>query len=349
MVNRKPVEDLYEVLEVSPNASEEVIRAARKALLVKFSPDRDRRNEGRFKEVNEAASILLDPTARARYERNFRDASGQIVGEYRILSTIAEGGFGQTYKAEHVTVGELVCIKHCHNLDTFDETILIEEAKIMWDLRHYSVPAIRGILRMPDKKLALVMSYIPGPTLAQIIEKLSESGKRLDPEHVAWIVERVLNALRYIHHQGVVHGDLKPHNIIVEPDKHLASVVDFGLAKIKPKAKSGNKGYTEFFSAPEVMNGGTIVPESDLFSLGITMIYALSGDVDALVRKEVPSDTPEPLKKFIRKIIVRSPLSRPRWPNNPNEPDLWDEFLEVRKESFGRNRTGLKPIPGFAN
>ena len=121
------------------------------------------------------------------------DLTGKVIGEYRVLSKIAEGGFGCTYKAENVTVGEPVCIKHCHNLDRFDEEILIEEAKIMWNLRHFSVPAIRGMLRTPDKKLAMVMSYIPGPTLVQVVEKLSEKGEKLDPEHVAWITERVLN------------------------------------------------------------------------------------------------------------------------------------------------------------
>ena len=317
--------------------------------MVKYHPNRNGGDDRRSKQISEVFGILSDSNARARYERNLRNIDGEVIGEYRVLSTIAEGGFGKTYKAKHTTIGELVCIKHCHNLDAFDEEILVEEARIMWDLRHYSVPAIRGLLRMPDKKLALVMSYIPGPTLAQVVEKLSEKGDRLDAEHVAWIVERVLNALRYIHYQGVVHGDLKPHNIVVEPEKHLASIVDFGLARIKPKAKSGSKGYTEFFSAPEVIDGKTTLPESDMYSLGMTMIYALSGDTDHLVNKEVPSDTPEPMQKFIRKLIVRSPLSRPKWPKDPNASDLWDEFLCVRQESFGRSRSKLKPIPGFAS
>lgn len=347
MASTKSLEDLYKILEVDPGVSREVLHAAFKALMVKYHPDRNGGDDGRAKQVGEAFKILSDSAARARYERNLRNMAGQVVGEYRILSTIAEGGFGQTLKAEHMVVGELVCIKHCHNLDSFDEEILVEEAKAMWNLRHYSVPAIRGILRMPDKKLALVMSYIPGPTLAQLIEKLSENGDKLDAEHVAWITERVLNALRYIHYEGVVHGDLKPHNIIVEPEKHMVSIVDFGLAKIKPRAKSGNKGYTELFSAPEVMNGGTILPESDMYSLGMTMIYALSGDTDHLLNKEVPSDTPEPMKKFIRRLIVHDPLSRPSWPSDRTAVDLWDEFLEVRRESFGRRRSGLKPIPGF--
>ncbi len=347
MAARNLTDNLYEALEVNPQASEEVIRAAARVLMFKHHPDHTKGSDARFKEISEALRVLTDARERAKYEASFRNVVGKVVGEYRIVAKIAEGGFGQTYRAEHTLTGEPACIKHCHELDKFDEEILIEEAKIMWDLRHYSIPAVRGMLRMPDNKLALVMSYIPGPTLAQVVEKLSETGERLDPEHVAWVTERVLNALRYIHHQGVVHGDLKPHNIVLEPDKHLASIVDFGLAKIKPKEKSGNKGYTEFFSAPEIKDGKTIIPESDFYSLGMTMIYALSGDADDLIRKEVPASIPEPMKQFIRRLIVRNPLSRPKWPREPHDPDIWDEFLEVRKESFGRGRSNLKPIPGF--
>lgn len=346
MTHTRSIEDLYALLEVNPNCSPEVLNAAFKALRIKYHPDnKNTGNEKQFKRISEAFRILSDPDARARYENNLRDMARKVVGEYRILSKIAEGGFGQTYKAEHTVIGELVCIKHCHKLDTFDEEILIEEAKAMWDLRHYSVPAIRGLLRMPDKKLALVMSYVPGPTLAQIIEKLAEMNEILDPEHVAWIVERILNALRYIHYEGVVHGDLKPHNIIVAPEKHLASIVDFGLAKIKPKAGSRSKGHTEYFSAPEAIEGKSILPESDLYSLGMTMIYALSGDAECVIRKEVPSSTPKLMQDFIKRLIVRYPLSRPRWPKDVNAPDLYDEYLEVREKSFGRRRSNLKPFP----
>jgi curved DNA-binding protein CbpA len=153
------VENLYDTLELRPGASEEVIRAAAKALMAKYHPDRNNGDDRAFKRVSEALNILSDPKARARYEHTFRDESGQVIGEYRILSTIAEGGFGRTYKAEHTVVGELACIKHCHNLDKFDEEILIEEAKIMWNLRHYSIPAIRGMLRMPSMLLGLLNGF----------------------------------------------------------------------------------------------------------------------------------------------------------------------------------------------
>lgn len=353
-MGNKSLEDLYALLEVSPRASDEVLHAAYKVLMVKYHPDRKGGNENFTKQISEAFNVLKDPKARARYDRNYSDVGGEMVGEYRILSTIAEGGFGRTYKAEHIETGKLVCIKHCHNLDAFDEEILVEEAKIMWDLSHHYIPAIRGMLRMPDRKLALVMSYIKGPTLAQVVERQVELGKRLDPEHVAWIGERSLNALRYIHHEGVVHGDVKPQNIIVkqggdEKFTHDAVLIDFGLSKLKPKAKSGNKGFTEIFSAPEILSdpNNTLLPEADFYSLGMTMIYALTGDVECLLRKEVPNDTPKPFQRFIRKLIVRDPWSRPRWPKNPKDDDLWDEFIRVREESFGSRHSGLKPIPGY--
>ncbi len=217
----------------------------------------------------------------------------------------------------------------------------------MWNLSHYSIPAVRSLIQMQDDKLALVMSYVPGPTLTQIVEKLADLGKQLDPIHVAWITERVLNALRYIHYKGVVHGDLKPHNIIVQPKNHEASIVDFGLSQLKPKRKAGNKGYTEFFSAPEVVAGRTILPEADLYSLGMTMIFALTGDPERLKSKEVPKSTPDPMVRFIERLIVKDPIHRPRWPETPDEPDLWDEFRQVRIDCFGDSRSHLEQIPGF--
>mgnify|MGYP003393651181 CR=1 FL=1 len=269
-----------------------------------------------------------------------------IVGEYELLDLIAEGGFGKTYKAKHLELGQLACLKHPHEMTLADEKILSQEAQIMWNLSHHSIPAVRTLLRMPDDKLALVMSYIPGPTLTQVVEYLADKGKRLDAEDVAWITERILNALRYIHYEGVVNGDLKPHNVILQPGNHKAYVVDFGLSKLKPKRRSGNKGYTEFFSAPEVVAGGTILPEADFYSLGMTMIFALTGDPEKLKSKEVPVDTPDPMVRFIERLIVRNPLDRPRWPETPDQPDLWDEFKQVRIDSFGDSRSHLKQIEG---
>ncbi len=90
-------------------------------------------------------------------------------------------------------LGTPVCIKHASHISPQDEAILVEEAKAIWDLRHYAIPSVREILKLDDGSLALVMSYIPGPTLEQIMEKNGS----LEAETVCWIVERVLNALRF--------------------------------------------------------------------------------------------------------------------------------------------------------
>jgi len=331
----------YDRLQVHPRASQEVIKAAYRALMMEIHPDhnKSKRADSKAQNLNEAYEVLSDVDKRKRYDRELESpVKGKILGGFRVLEPIAEGGFGKTYKGEHVLVGEKVCIKHCSEISPDSEAILIEEAKAMWDLRHYSIPAARDLLRLDDNSLALVMSYIPGPTLYQIIEKQG----RMDPEHVAWISQRILNALMYMHERGIVHGDLKPQNVIVEPESHTVVLVDFGLAMIKPKRTDASKGYTDIFAPPEQLVGGVLIPESDLYSLGMTMIFALcGGSEDRLVGRQIPTSVPAPLEQFIKRLIVREPLSRPRvW----KDENLYDQMTEVRERAFGRSRSGMKPL-----
>lgn len=332
MARRTPATDHYATLHVHPRADQDVIRAAYKALEKTVSgPD--------AVTLAEAYDVLSDIDRRARYDaERGRSRKGAVIGEYRVLEQIAEGGFGVTYKAEHVTLGTPVCIKQCSRIGPQADAVLIEEAKAMWDLRHYGIPAARTILRLEDGSMALVMSYIPGPTLSALIEKHG----RMDAEHVAWIAQRTLNVLMYLHHNGVVHGDLKPQNVIIQPETHTVVLVDFGLSSVKPAKGARSKGYTDHFAPPEQLAGGTILPESDFYSLGTTMLYALcGGDLDRVERLEVPSDVPEPLCRFIRRLIVKDPLSRPKW----EDENLFETIQKVREQSFGRSQSGMKPLP----
>lgn len=339
-----PTPDYYSILQVDRRARPEVINASFKVLMAIFHPDRKGGNEEIAKRLTEAHSVLSDPQSREKYDESRNNLGGVTIGEYKVLEKIAEGGFGSTYRGEHLLLGQPVCIKHCLRISAIDEQILLNEARAMWDLRHFAVPAVRGVVKLPDGSYALVASYIPGPTLEKVIEK---SGK-LDPEHVCWIIERVLNALKYIHFHGVVHGDIKPQNIIVQPACHMAVLVDFGLSMIKPTSRSDSKGYTPYFAPPEQIDGRPLLPESDLYSMGVTMIYCLTGgNLDAVKRREVPNYVPGELRNFIRKLIVRDVNARSRWPERPIEKDLCDELLEIRTQVFGRSRSNFKPIPGF--
>ncbi|MBI2672918.1 protein kinase, partial [Candidatus Woesearchaeota archaeon] len=231
---------------------------------------------------------------------------------------------------------EPVCIKHAHYVSPQDEEIIRKEAKAIWDLRHHSLPAMRDMFRMDDGSFALVMSYIPGPTLEQIIQK---NGK-LDSEHVAWISERALSALWYLHLNGVVHGDVKPQNIIVQPESHAMVLVDYGLAAVKPSSNTKAIGYTPYFASPEQEKGCPLVPESDFYSLGMTMIYALGGDVG---KKRVPSNVPDALRDFIADLIVHDVNSRPNW----EKANLIEQLADVRTKAFGRRRSSMAKIPNF--
>ncbi|MBI4143956.1 protein kinase [Candidatus Woesearchaeota archaeon] len=329
------MDNYYETLEISPRARTSVITAAYKALMKEYHPD----NGGDSKiaqRINEARDILLDAEKRKRYDHKREDVSGKVIGNYRVLELIAQGGFGKTYKGEQIHLGAPVCIKHAHYVSPQDEEILLKEASAIWDLRHFSIPTMRDVLKLDDGSIALVMSYVPGPTLEQVIDKVG----KLDPEHVCWITERVLNALKYLHYNGVVHGDVKPQNIIVQPQTHMVVIVDYGLSAIRPSADSENHGYTPFFASPEQERGGVIVPESDFYSLAMTMIYALGGDV---ATRRVPSGVNDELCDFIKRLLVYNVLSRPSW----HKEDLCDTIQRLRLNLFGRASSDMKPIEGL--
>lgn len=270
-------------------------------------------------------------------------ASEPIVGNYKIISRIGEGGFGKTYKAEHLLSGNFACFKHCSRLSAEGNRLLKEEAKTMWDLHCDGLPAIRDLISMPNGNLALIMSYIPGPTLEQSV---IEHGP-FTPESVCRIAQRILHTLCYLHVQapvrsstgvtfhGVIHGDLSPKNIILQISTTTFNVflVDFGLARVNNSLPEPARGSRPIFSPHEQLTGRELVPASDLYTLGITMIYALTGDMKATAEHQIPVTVPKPLRTFITRLLAEHPYDRPHvW----DEEDLCTTIRTVRQESFGR-------------
>ena len=320
--------DHYSRLEVDPRASQAVIKAAHDALSKRANADTQKALKGTL-------AILGDPKKRAVYDRKRNDHEGKVLGQYRITEKIAEGGFGTTYKGEHVRLATPVCIKHCPRISPEMDEILEQEARAVWDLRHYAIPVMRDMLRLEDGTSALVMSYIEGPTLEQIVQKKGQ----MEPEHVVWVMQRVLNALQYLHFHGVVHGDIKPQNIIIQPQKHMAVLVDYGLAMVKPRASDESLGYTEIYSPPEQQKGEPLLPETDLYSLGMTALYALNNNERFTRTKKLSSKVPKPMREFLTSLIVRRTLDRPNW----SKGDLIDTFEAMRMKAFGRVHSNMKP------
>lgn len=273
-------------------------------------------------------------------ESRYETLEGVTVGEFRGIELIGEGAIGRTYRGEHILTGVPVCLKHCKKISDEHARIVIEETRILFGLRHYELPAVHNLLKLDDGSLVLIMSYIKGTTIAKMVEKHGA----LDPEIVAGITERILNALKFLHFKKVAHGDVKPQNVIVQ-EEHIVTLVDFGLALAKPTAESRARGYTDHFAAPEAIGrtrgSGINAFKSDLYSLGMTMIFMLGGGMNFVLRKEIPPTTPEPLAKFCKRLIVRDPSSRPWW----GEEDLCETIPKVRLEAFDRTHSEMKEWP----
>lgn len=114
--------DFYKTLQVDPRADLKVIEAAYRVLAIQYRDD-----DETMKALNEAQETLTDVDNRKKYDKE-RKPAGKIIGDYRIVDKIAEGGFGTTYKAEHVRLDSPVCIKHALNIGPTEEKTLLDEA-----------------------------------------------------------------------------------------------------------------------------------------------------------------------------------------------------------------------------
>ena len=248
------------------------------------------------------------------------------IGNYRIIKQINEGGFGRIYHAKHILLDEDACIKQNKTEGLEDVEILKLEAKLLWKLNeHHSIPSTKDFFKISNNNYALVLDYIEAKTLEDIIPNKN----RIHPEDTCWIIERLLSALYYCHYNGVIHGDIKPGNVFIEEKKHDIKLIDFGLSEYLPKHNTKPKGYTPKYSAPEIIQGKPPIPESDIYGVGITMLFALGGDVQS---KTFPKNIPEEIINFNKNLLNYDPMQRPNWQNN--NPII--KLSNIRKQVFGR-------------
>lgn len=253
------------------------------------------------------------------------------LGNYEVVKQIGEGGFARTYKARHILLGEYACLKQNIDLTKEDKELLRNEAKLLWRIHHHSLPTLRDYMELPDGSCVLVMTFIEGKELFKVIRDDYPAG--LDPEHVCWITQRLLNALHYLHFYGIIHGDVKPQNILIVPKDHNAVLVDYGLSIINPKHGTKTVGYTEAFAAPEQIDGKAPLPETDIYCLGCCMIYCLGGNFKAMT---YPKSVPKELQEYFNQMVVRDPLKRPS-----NAEALIKPLSDLRMKLFGRTSSGI--------
>jgi serine/threonine protein kinase len=248
------------------------------------------------------------------------------IGNYKIIKQIGEGGFGRIFQAEHILLKEKACLKQNKDASKEDADLLCLEARLLWKLDEYhSIPATKDFFKIADNNYVLVLNYIDGKTVDDFVK----SNSRIHPEDACWITERLLGALFYCHYNGVIHSDVKPENVFVEPKKHDIKLIDFGLAAYRPKHTTTPIGYTPKYAAPELKQGRPPIPETDIYGAGVVLACALGADIDD---KSFHSDTPKEIKDFCNELLRFDPTQRPNWEkNNPLK-----KLSDIRFQVFGR-------------
>jgi tRNA A-37 threonylcarbamoyl transferase component Bud32 len=196
--------------------------------------------------------------------------------DYLLQQHLSSGGFGKVYRALQVSLDRPVAVKALHKARQRDPQAVeqfIEEARLLARLKHPGVVGVHGLGRYPGGGYFLVLDLIEGENLQQWIDC---GPMRIDD--AVRITIAVAEAIQHAHDHGVVHGDLKPSNVLCDHDGEI-TVTDFGLGRLLPTGASDTaiarfRGGTLAYLAPEMARGGNIGIATDVYGLG-ALLYAL--------------------------------------------------------------------------
>jgi serine/threonine-protein kinase len=199
-----------------------------------------------------------------------------VRGQYVVERELGRGGMGIVYLARDVALDRPVAIKLLPpTLATpAQRERFLQEARTAARLAHPHIVPIHAVEQRGDL-VFFVMGYIAGTTLA---EQVRTQGP-LDPPTATRVLQEVAWALAHAHQHGVIHRDIKPENILLERGSGRALVTDFGIARVADATSSGPQRVvgTARFMSPEQAAGAPVDGRSDLYSLGVTAFFALTG------------------------------------------------------------------------
>ncbi len=210
---------------------------------------------------------------------------GSHVSHYRLERLLGVGGMGQVFLARDLTLNRPVAIKFLTAPQDADaRRRLLAEARAAASLDHPAICTVHGVVTDDSAGDFIVMAYVEGETLASRIAR-----GRLTPTETLTLMGPLLQALGMAHRAGVIHRDIKPHNIVLTPTG-LPKLLDFGIAtRILPEANAGDVTTiiqltgagdvvgTLPYMSPEQVQGRPVDARSDLFSLGAVLYECLTG------------------------------------------------------------------------
>jgi serine/threonine-protein kinase len=210
---------------------------------------------------------------------------GTLVGRYRVNRLIAQGGMAEVYHAEQALAGDITrpvalkVIRPEYSESTDFREMFLDEARTACTLSHPNIVHIYEVGEV-DGLLYMAMELVPGAPLSVVARALASRGERLTDEGLLAVGIYTCAALEAVHaHQGLVHRDVSPQNILLSPKGQL-KLIDFGIAQAATNRNLTQAGTTKgkagYFS-PEQAMGKKLDGRSDLFSLGITLYQLAAG------------------------------------------------------------------------
>jgi serine/threonine-protein kinase len=243
-------------------------------------------------------------------------------GRYRIERKLGAGGMADVYLAEDQELGRRVAIKILNSRHGNDDQFIERfrrEAKNAAALNHPNIVSIYDRGEAEDTYY-IAMEFLDGRTLKELI-----IGRGAAPINVAIEYARqILSALRFAHRHGIVHRDIKPHNVLVDGEGRV-KVTDFGIARAgtSQMTETGSIVGTAQYLSPEQAKGGEVDPRSDLYSLGVVLYELLTG--------KTPFDGETPVE------IAMKHLSTTPKPPSTLRPDVPRELDMVVMRALAKN------------
>jgi len=270
-----------------------------------------------------------------------------LAGRYSIERELGRGGMGIVLLARDVALDRPVAIKLLppHLASRPDERDrFLHEARTAAGLSHPNIVPIH-LVEARGELVFFVMGFVDGETLRDRVERAGP----LPPRLATKLLQEVAWALGYAHQRGVIHRDVKPDNILIERATERALVTDFGIALGRGAAKSADGGGsitgTARYMSPEQACGEPVDARSDLYSLGATFFYALTGsapfeaaNMPAILAKHVYEtaplvqalrpEVPAKLAAVVERLLRKAP---------PERFQTGDDLARVAGELRGRD------------
>ena len=253
-----------------------------------------------------------------------------LNNRYQLLERLGTGGMSDVFRARDLMLERSVAIKILHETYSDDQAFqdrFRQEARAAANLSHPNIVTVHDF-GFDHGQLFIVMEHIPGKDLKTL---LRQRGRYSVDEAIALMVQACAG-IGYAHRAGLVHCDVKPHNMIVTPDGRL-KVTDFGIARalstILPDERADVVwGSPQYFS-PEQAVGEAPSPASDVYSLGIVLYEVLTGalpftapssdelarmhlEAEPIAPSEYVPDIPRALEEIVLKVLSKEPAARYR-------------------------------------